>query len=100
VTIRHDIDLNPTLTGKTRLLVFFDFNSSQLKHESIPELNRAVTLLKNNPAMSVIVAGYTDSVGTAEFNQKLSESRARSVQEFLLTHGIPATRVQAVGHGE
>ncbi|HWF44016.1 MAG TPA: OmpA family protein [Candidatus Kapabacteria bacterium] len=100
VSLRHDIDLNPTLSGKTRLLVFFDFNSSVLKKESFPDLNRAVTLLKNNPNMSVTVAGYTDSIGSAEFNLKLSDARARSVLDYLITHGIPASRVQAIGYGE
>ena len=100
VGIRHDIFLNPALTGKTRLLVFFDFNSSVLKRESFPDLNRAVTLLKNNPNMTVTVAGYTDSIGTPEVNRKLSEARARSVQDYLVSHGVDASHVQAVGYGE
>ena len=100
VSLRHDIYLSPALTGKTRLLVFFDFNSAVLKRESFPDLNRAAALLKNNPDMGVTVAGYTDSIGTPEVNRKLSEARAHSVLEYLVSHGVPPTHVQAVGYGE
>jgi outer membrane protein OmpA-like peptidoglycan-associated protein len=100
VTLRHDIDLSPSLTGKTRLLVFFDFNSSVLKKESIPDLNRAVALLRELPSNHVTVTGYTDSVGSPEFNQKLSESRANAVLTYIVQHGIEASRVSAVGMGE
>ena len=100
VTLTHDIDLSPSLTGKTRLLVFFDFNSATLKKESIPDLNRAVALLHDFPANKVTVTGYTDSIGSAEFTQKLSESRAKSVRDYIVQHGIDASRVDAVGMGE
>jgi outer membrane protein OmpA-like peptidoglycan-associated protein len=99
-TLVHDIELNPSSTGKTRLLVFFDFNSAQLKRESSPDLNRAVALMQGAPDMIVTVAGYTDSIGSPQANQKLSESRARSVKEYLVQHGVAENRVQAVGNGE
>jgi outer membrane protein OmpA-like peptidoglycan-associated protein/Tol biopolymer transport system component len=100
VTLQHDIDLSPSLTGKTRLLVFFDFNSANLKNESTPDLNRAVSLLKDFPSNRVVVTGYTDSIGSAEFNQRLSESRAVSVRQYLMQHGIDGSRVDAIGLGE
>ncbi len=98
--LRHDIALSPVASGKTRLLIFFDFNSATLKHESIPELNRAVALMKAQPNMHVTVAGYTDSIGTAAYNQRLSEARAHSVVEYLVAHGIAPNRLTAVGYGE
>lgn len=98
--VEHDIYLSPTLSGRTRLLVFFDFNSATLKSESFPDLNRAVTILKNNPQMKITVAGYTDSVGSAEYNKTLSDSRAKSVKLYLSEHGIQASRIDAIGYGE
>lgn len=100
VTLTHDIDLSPSLSGKTRLLVFFDFNSATLKGESVPDLNRAVDLLKQFPSNRVRVTGHTDSVGSAEFNQRLSQDRANSVKQYLVQHGIDAGRIDAVGMGE
>jgi len=100
VSLQHDILLNPTLSGRTRLLVFFDFNSATLKSESFPDLNRAVTVLKNNPQMNVTVAGYTDSVGSDEYNKVLSDSRAKSVKIYLAEHGVSASRINAIGYGE
>ena len=50
--------------------------------------------------MIVVVAGYTDSVGSAEFNQKLSEDRAAAIKAYIVSHGIGASRVQSVGHGK
>ena len=100
LTITNNIDLSPVASGKTRLLVYFDFNSAQLKKESIPELNRAVDLMNREPKMRVIVAGYTDSVGSAAFNQRLSEDRANSVRDYLVSHGIGVSRISAVGHGK
>lgn len=100
VALQHDIELSPTLTGKTRLLVFFDFNSATLKHESYPDLNRAVSVMRENPSMQVTVAGHTDSVGSDEYNLKLSQDRANSVKAHFTSNGIAASRVTAVGYGE
>jgi outer membrane protein OmpA-like peptidoglycan-associated protein len=100
VALQHDIDLYPTLSGRTRLLVFFDFNSATLKRESFPDLNRAVNVLKENPNMLVTVGGHTDSVGSDSYNQKLSQDRANSVKEYIVRQGINGSRIDAVGYGE
>jgi outer membrane protein OmpA-like peptidoglycan-associated protein len=95
-----DIKLSETTNGRTRLLVFFDFNSSELKSSSYPELNRAVKLMKAVPTMQVEIAGYTDSVGSVEFNKSLSERRANAVKDYLVKNGIAKKRVAAKGYGE
>lgn len=95
-----DIKLSETTNGRTRLLVFFDFNSSELKSSSYPELNRAVKLMKAVPTMQVEIAGYTDSVGSVEFNKNLSERRAAAVRDYLVKNGIAKKRVAAKGYGE
>jgi outer membrane protein OmpA-like peptidoglycan-associated protein len=98
--VRKDIALDPLIPPVTvRLNVFFDFDKSTLKKESIPELDRAVRYMKQYPTMVVEVQGHTDNKGTAEYNQRLSEARAKSVHDYLVSHGIDASRVVAKGYG-
>ncbi|MCW8806825.1 MAG: OmpA family protein [Rhodanobacter sp.] len=69
--------------------------------DSIAVLNQAVDTLQRYPQVHVTVAGYTDSKGTDEYNQKLSERRASIVYNFLTSHGIDASRLEGpIGHGE
>lgn len=97
---RHpDIKLSKSGNGRTRLLVFFDFGKSDLNASSYPELDRAVRLMKAVPSMKVEIAGYTDNVGSAEYNKDLSEKRANAVRNYLIKKGIAATRVTAKGYG-
>lgn len=95
-----DIKLSETKGGRTRLLVFFDFNSADLTAASYPELDRAVHLMKAVPAMKVQIAGYTDSVGTDEYNRDLSQRRANAVRDYIVHHGIQKARVVAQGYGK
>lgn len=69
--------------------------------DSIAVLNQAVDTLQRYPQVHVTVAGYTDSKGTDEYNQKLSERRASIVYNYLTSHGIDASRLEGpIGHGE
>jgi outer membrane protein OmpA-like peptidoglycan-associated protein len=89
-------------TKKTIVLrgINFDFDSSTIKPEFEGVLDAAVEALNENPDVRVQVAGHTDSVGTDEYNQGLSERRANAVLGYLSTHGIDASRLTAVGFGE
>lgn len=98
--LRKDIELYRTSGGTTRLLVFFDFDRSELKNESKPELNRGIQFLQNNPGIRVEIAGHTDSVGVASYNKKLSQDRAESVRQYLIDGGVDGSRVVAKGYGE
>lgn len=80
--------------------VYFDFDKSSLRPEGIAVLNDAAALLKTNERVVVEVAGHTDSVGTEEYNQGLSERRANTVRDYLVSQGITATRLTARGYGE
>ncbi len=95
--IEKNIQLSPT---GTRLLVFFDFDKSIPKDESIPELERIVDYLKENPELNVQIEGHTDDQGTDEYNNKLSIDRAKAVREYLVTAGIDGSRISAVGYGK
>ncbi len=97
---KHDIVLSPSSDGRTRLLVFFDFDKDKLQTASYPELDRAVRLMKANPSMSVEIAGYTDSKGTDSYNIDLSNRRAQAVRNYLVRNGIESSRVAPKGYGK
>jgi OOP family OmpA-OmpF porin len=77
----------------------FDFDKANIKPEFTPVLDEGVDMLKANPDVKVVIKGYTDSTGTAEYNQKLSERRAQSVLDYFASKGVAKNRMQAVGYG-
>jgi outer membrane protein OmpA-like peptidoglycan-associated protein len=79
--------------------VFFEFDRADIKPESEVELLEVVRLLQAHPKWKVEVQGHTDSVGTAMYNQQLSQRRAEAVRQFLIQRGIKAERIQARGYG-
>lgn len=80
--------------------VDFANNSAVLTPSSRSTLDNAVQTLENNPNIDAEVAGYTSSTGTAAYNLKLSQRRAESVMQYLVDHGIDASRLTAKGYGE
>ena len=88
-------------TGHVALYgILFDTNKADVKPESQPALQEIATLLKNDPALRLLVVGHTDNVGGFEANMALSQRRAASVLTELTTkYGIAATRLRPVGVG-
>lgn len=80
--------------------VFFDFDKAILKPESFPELDRVIELLTRSQTIKIELAGHTDNVGPTQYNQKLSERRASAVKQYLVSKGIGADRITAIGYGE
>lgn len=93
--------LFPVKTGESLPLsnVFFEIDSWELKPESRSELRKLYRLLTDNPLVAVEIAGFTDSTGTKEHNQILSERRAMSVVDYLVQQGIPKERLSFKGYG-
>ena len=87
--------------GETVVLRRVAFAQSEytLLPESYAELNKLVQALKANPALRVKIAGHTDNVGDKRLNQALSEHRAKIVANYLVRHGIAATRITSEGYG-
>jgi outer membrane protein OmpA-like peptidoglycan-associated protein len=77
----------------------FEYNSSALTDDSQAGIEMLVEFLKRNPDLKVELAGHTDDVGSASYNQKLSADRAESVRKALIDHGIDETRLSAKGYG-
>lgn len=81
------------------LTVEFAFNSAEINDLSFRELRRAMTFMRDNPQTKAVVEGHTDSVGSAAFNQTLSERRAAAVKDVLVKSDIDANRLTTVGYG-
>jgi outer membrane protein OmpA-like peptidoglycan-associated protein len=79
--------------------VFFDFNKATIRPESRTALRYLIDFLKEHTAYRIEIAGHTDSVGTAEFNLRLSRERAEAVRDYLIAKGIAANRLVAKGYG-
>jgi OOP family OmpA-OmpF porin len=78
----------------------FDFDKWDIKSKYYSELNKVVHVLEKNPSLNVEIHGHTDSMGTAQYNQKLSENRAKSVMRYFIEKGIDSSRLSAIGYGE
>ncbi len=79
--------------------VAFDINSDKIKPEAFPMLNNGASILKKNPEMKVEIDGHTDSMGSAEYNMKLSERRAEAVKKYFVDQGIDPNRLTTKGFG-
>jgi outer membrane protein OmpA-like peptidoglycan-associated protein/tetratricopeptide (TPR) repeat protein len=80
-------------------LYFFDFDKDVLRAKSKERLQTLIEMMKKEPGLRVEIEGHTDNVGGAAYNQKLSENRAKAVQDFLIKNGIDANRTKCVGYG-
>ena len=93
--------LSPLKPGEKIVLknIFFATDSFELKKESYAELNTIIDLLKKNPQLKVEIGGHTDNIGSKEYNLRLSENRAKSVYDYLVSKGIDAKRLKYKGYG-
>jgi OmpA-OmpF porin, OOP family len=100
--VHKDLYLVPIEVGQVVRLnnVFFDFDKWDLRPESFIELNRVVKLLAENPSIEIEMSAHTDSRGSDEYNFKLSDNRARSVMEYIISKGIDQSRITSHGYGE
>lgn len=79
--------------------IFFDLGKATLKSESLPSLNKLNEILVKNP-ISIELGGHSDSIGSSESNQILSQERVNSVKNYLVGKGIADDRIYAKGYGE
>ncbi len=78
----------------------FDFDSATLRPAGEQRVDAIVDGLQENPSLTVLVEGYTDSVGSEQYNQRLSEARANAVRDYMVSRGIDASRISTRGYGE
>jgi outer membrane protein OmpA-like peptidoglycan-associated protein len=80
--------------------ILFDVDKTEVKPAARDSIAKAAEVLLKYPDTYITVEGHTDSTGTAEHNQKLSERRADAVRDQLLRDGVPASRMSIKGYGE
>ena len=78
----------------------FETGSNRIRSASRAVLGEIITIIKDNPTYLLNIGGHTDSVGSSESNERLSQRRADSVKKYLMDRGIDGNRVIAVGYGE
>ena len=84
----------------TSFTLYFLEGKDELTPESKLELDKVLAELKRRPLPDIVVIGHTDTVGTLEFNDRLSRARADRMREMLIEMGLPADRIQAAGRGK
>lgn len=91
----------PKLSGFD-MVINFDINSANLRPESKVNLLKVAAAMKNSALATdgFRIEGFTDALGTPNYNQRLSERRARSVEQFLAENNINTKRMEAIGFGE
>ncbi len=86
--------------GSIALYINFETGKSEIKTESAPIINQIVEMMKQNPDLKISIEGHTDDTGNAASNQTLSESRAKSVMNELISKGIVSSRLKSKGWGQ
>ena len=86
----------PVITFKLN----FDFDKAEIKDEMLPMLEIAKTVFEKDTMSNFVVVGHTDSTGSNDYNQTLSEKRANAIKDWLIQNGVTASRLESKGYGE
>lgn len=94
--------LNRYEIGKAIILkdIFYDYNKADLRQQSLVVLDTLYQIMIDNPAITIELSAHTDSKGTDAYNLKLSEARAQSCVNYLISKGIARSRLESKGYGE
>lgn len=97
-----EIDPKRVEVGQTFVLynIYYDFNESDIRPDAEPELDKLVGFLTDNPGVEIELSAHTDARGNDGYNERLSQARAESAVNYLLSKGIDGERVVARGYGE
>jgi outer membrane protein OmpA-like peptidoglycan-associated protein len=90
---------NTLLSAQRKKVVHFKHNSMRLSDEAYEVLDQIIDYSLANPALKIIVEGYTDSLGHPAYNKNLSKMRAEVVKRHLVDKGISAEKIETVGMG-
>jgi len=98
-----DLFLNPLIIENEIVInpIFFDFNKSNIRPDAAYELENIVAVMKEHNEMIIKIESHTDSRGNDKYNMKLSDRRAKSTRDYLISRGIDKERIEsAIGYGE
>lgn len=102
IEMNIDIELERIIIDEVISLenIYYDFDKSDLRVESVEELDSLIALLTINPNITIQIGSHTDSNGSEPYNKSLSERRAESVVRYLIENGISGDRLEWYGWGE
>lgn len=103
VAIEQDLFLSSLIVGNQIVInpIYFDFNKSNIRLDAQYELENIVDVLRANPTMIIKIESHTDSRGRDKYNLSLSDRRAKSTRDYILSRGIAPERIEsAIGYGE
>ncbi len=92
----------PIITATEVILnpIYFDFDKSNIRPDAAAELDRLVRVMNDNPTLVISAESHTDSRGSKTYNQSLSQRRAESMRDYVISRGINASRISGAGRGE
>ncbi len=85
---------------KVNARIHFDFDKAEIKKDYLPYLNVIIHHLKENKNLKVKIIGFTDSIGSKEYNNKLAYKRAKAIELYLVKNGISKDRIEILGKGK
>jgi len=91
IIVEDKVVLNPIL---------FDFDKHNIKPQAALELDKLVQVMKKYPTMVIRVEAHTDSRGNASYNKALSDRRAKSTVQYVISQGIEESRISGIGIGQ
>ncbi|KAB1153503.1 OmpA family protein [Tenacibaculum aiptasiae] len=98
-----DLNLIPLIVGNQIVInpIYFDYNRAIIREDAQYELENIVTVMTNHPEVIIKIESHTDSRGPSDYNRKLSDRRAKSTRDYILSRGIEKNRIiSAIGYGE
>lgn len=98
----RNIELTPLAVGDKIELknIYFEMSKSDLLSASFAELNQVVTMMQDNPRLTIRLEGHTDIIGDPEKNRQLSRDRVWACRDYLVKQGIDRARIETVGYGD
>ena len=94
-----NIQHEPLVLEKATLDFNFEFNSSAVNQKTARYLDDLAKALNDNPELQVKLVGHTDNIGSEKFNLKLSQYRAQTMKDYLVSKGVDASRISTEGKG-
>lgn len=101
-TLLSNIELERAKLDKRIVIqnIYYDFDKWDIRPDAAERLDNVVTLMNDNPGLSVELGSHTDSRGNDDYNMDLSDKRARAAVAYIVSEGIDSTRITAKGYGE
>lgn len=101
-TVNLEVVLTPIIKGQEFILenIYYDFDRWEIRDDAKPTLNDLTILLFNNPGIQIELSAHTDCRGEFEYNKVLSQKRAQSAVDYIVSQGIASNRLVARGYGE